>query len=66
MTENTLQNRPVDLTDAQVKDLAVGRSTGFGETARPRALTEQQIKALSKGYEVDLESISALEPIAHN
>jgi hypothetical protein len=64
MTEDTRQSRPVDLTEAQVKDLAAGRSTGFGESARPRDLTEEDIEALRKGYEVDLENIPALEPIA--
>jgi len=63
MTRDTLQRRPVDLTDAQVKDLAAGRGTGFGQTARPRALTEKHIEALRKGHKVDLENIPELEPI---
>jgi hypothetical protein len=64
MTRATLQRRPVDLTDAQVKDLAAGKSIGLGKTARrPRALTQKHIEALRKGHKVDLEKIPELEPI---
>ena len=67
MAQESGKSRPVHLTDAQVKELAGGRSVGFGEQSRPRALTAQDVEALHHGKHVNLEKLPALalQPMAH-
>jgi hypothetical protein len=60
------RSRPADLTDAQVQELAVGKSSGFGGTTRPKDLTDQDIEALRQGKKVDMEKIPELKPTAHD
>jgi hypothetical protein len=41
----------MDLTDSQVKDLAMGVSFEVGEHSRPRALTDKDVEAQCRqGY----------------
>src|SRR6266436_3228142 len=64
MAQEIGKSRPVNLTDAQVKDLVSGKGINFGEQSRPRAVTAKDVEALSKGKEVNLEKIAVLEPTA--
>jgi len=57
-------SRPVDLTDAQVKDLASAKGISFGEQSRPRAVTAKDVEALRAGKAVNLEKIAVLGPVA--
>ena len=64
MTQETGTSRPMHLSDAQVTELAAGKSTVVGEHSRPRAVTAAHVEALRKGDEVHLENIPVLERIA--
>lgn len=59
-------NRPLDITDAEVKDLAAGRYSAFGEHTRPRALTDKHVDTLRQGGELKLEGIPVLERSAEH
>ena len=54
-------SRPIDITDAEIKDLASGKSAAFGEHSRPRALTAKHVETLRQGGELKLEGIPVLE-----
>lgn len=66
MAQNSGKSRPVNLTGAQVKELAAGRLTGFGEHSRPRDLSSKDVEALRAGKQVELENKPALKPMRHD
>ena len=67
MAQDTAHRRPLPFTEAQVKDLAAGKSIGLGQmVARPRDVTAEDVQALREGKKVDLEKIPELKPIAQH
>ena len=61
MTDKTGQSTPHYLTDAQIKDLGSGKSSLFDELSRPRALSDEDVTALSKG-KLDIQKFPVLPP----
>jgi hypothetical protein len=66
MAQESGKSRPINLTDAQVKELAAGRLTTFGEPSRPRDLSAKDVEALREGKAMDLEKKPALRPVAQH
>jgi hypothetical protein len=64
MTDSDLRNRPLPLTNAQVKDLAAGKNPTFGQPMRPRVLSAAQVETLKKGEKLDFEKLPMVPPIS--
>jgi hypothetical protein len=61
MTDKTGQSTPHPFTDAQVKELGSGKSSFFDELSRPRALSDEDVIALSKGN-LEIQKFPVLPP----
>jgi len=66
MAQDSGKSRPVNFTDAQVKELAAGKLASFGETSRPRDLSATDVEALRAGKAVDLATKPILKAVAQH